>query len=196
MQGTGIDQTSDEGFILSGYRVTLSTNIPLLFWVRRTDSTGATLWRTELGESGESSRAQDVQQLQSGHYVAIGYTNFSSNASSDFYLVKILDTALLEVPDDSTSLSISNVEAAPATKLSVFPNPSNGLSSIHITGSNEISELTIRSANGALVYSEDVGMSDFNYNLDASHFPSGFYFITVYDTQGSCLAKEKLIVYH
>jgi hypothetical protein len=84
---TGIQQTSDGGFILVGNSATLSaagTDVCLV----RTDSSGNLLWAKNYG-GAEADEGYAVLQTSDGGFIAVGNTlSISTDLTSDIFVIK------------------------------------------------------------------------------------------------------------
>jgi hypothetical protein len=91
-RGSGIEtcwnvqQTSDDGYIIAGYRAN-AVDGPYDFYIVKTDGAGGTLWTQTHGNSDDDC-CQAIIETSDGGYVAAGYT-FSASENNDCYLVKI-----------------------------------------------------------------------------------------------------------
>jgi hypothetical protein len=93
--GASIRQTSDQGFIMTGYQASNSTPGWYNLWLVRTDPQGETLWeRTFNGEGlpNQFDEGSSVQQTTDGGYIVVG-------TSSDFviWLIKIAPESPLQL---------------------------------------------------------------------------------------------------
>ena len=80
--GKDVMQTSDNGFIISGYSVFGPDDLILI----KTDSLGDTLWTRNYGGTGEAGYS--VQQTLDGGYIVGGYTGAAGPGERDFWLVR------------------------------------------------------------------------------------------------------------
>ncbi len=83
--GTGIQQTSDGGYIIAGNMDFLVSDFYL--WLIKTDSLGDTLWTKTFSVSHPHSGAF-VQQTRDGGYVIAETKFFSGMSNSDVWLIK------------------------------------------------------------------------------------------------------------
>jgi hypothetical protein len=81
-----VRQTSDEGYIVSGFSNTFSLGYGDNYLVK-TDWRGRTQWTHSYGGIGDEC-AREVQQTTDGGYIMGGITGFPSLGDWDFYLVK------------------------------------------------------------------------------------------------------------
>ena len=85
--GASIRQTSDQGFIMTGYRFSNSTPGWYNLWLVRTDLQGRTLWERTFDREGFSDpfdEGTSVQQTSDGGYIVVGTSHDSS-----IWLIKI-----------------------------------------------------------------------------------------------------------
>jgi hypothetical protein len=84
-QGYCVQQTSDGGFILTGWTESDSTRDDV--YLIRTDAHGDTLWTRTYG-GPERDRGYSVQQTSDGGYVIAGYTSSFGGDDDYVYLIK------------------------------------------------------------------------------------------------------------
>ena len=98
-----IQQTSDGGYIISGYS-TSSANGDVSgtnhgsydYWIVKLDALGNIVWNKLLGGSGTET-ARNIQQTSDGGYIISGYSTSSANGdvsgtnhgSNDYWIVKL-----------------------------------------------------------------------------------------------------------
>ena len=82
--GKSVQQTSDDGYIITGYTET-NSNTSDVFLIR-TDSYGDTLWVQVYSEPNDD-KGNSVQQTIDGGYIITGWTNSYSN-NYDIFLIK------------------------------------------------------------------------------------------------------------
>jgi len=85
--GTCIEQTTDNGFIISGYTNILTNSLSNNVYLIRIDSTGDILWtKTYGGTNGD--KAYYVHQTIDGGFMVIGNTASFGAGENDLYLIK------------------------------------------------------------------------------------------------------------
>lgn len=92
--GYAVKQTSDNGFILTGYTWTESEGKSDV-WLIKTDSMGNEEWNTTIG-GNESDIGYDVEQTSDGGYIILGSTASEGKGNEDVYLIKTDDTGEVE----------------------------------------------------------------------------------------------------
>ncbi len=114
--GYSVQQTSDGGYIITGYTysfVTFSPNV----WLIKTDALGDTLWTKSFGGSG-TDFGISVRQTIDGGYIINGYTESFAAGESDLWMIKTKpDISEIET---NTDLSISDFYLSQN-----YPNPFN-----------------------------------------------------------------------
>ena len=85
-EGNSVQQTTDGGYIITGYISTFSPGIRNV-WLIKTDPAGDTLWTKSFG-GVESDWGNFVQQTSDGGYVVVGATRSFSVGLSDVWLIK------------------------------------------------------------------------------------------------------------
>ena len=86
--GISVEQTTDSGFIIAGYTVSVDSFDSADVYVIKTDKNGDTLWtRTFGGDCDE--RGQSVQLTADGGFILAGYTSSYGSGLTDIYLIKL-----------------------------------------------------------------------------------------------------------
>jgi hypothetical protein len=91
--GTNIDvgycvqQTSDSGFIVTGYTRSFGTMSGRNVWLIKTNQFGNLIWQKTFGGSGDEE-GNAVQQTNDGGFIIAGYTKSMGAGLNDIYLVK------------------------------------------------------------------------------------------------------------
>lgn len=85
--GVDVKQTTDNGFIISGYYYSSLESGSFDVWLLKTDSNGDTLWTNTFGGSNNDF-GNSVFQNDDGGYVIIGSTESYGAGGSDFWIVK------------------------------------------------------------------------------------------------------------
>ncbi len=84
-EGATVQQTTDGGYILSGYTLSFGTGGDI--YLVKTDAMGDMMWSKNYGGSG-FEYCRGVQQCFDGGYLINGYTNSYGAGNSDLYLIK------------------------------------------------------------------------------------------------------------
>ncbi|MFV8347900.1 T9SS type A sorting domain-containing protein [Flavobacterium sp. ZB4P13] len=102
---TAIKQTTDGGFIVSGFSASSTGDVTNSvggrdFWILKLNATGNLQWQKSFG-STSSDKAFDIIQTSDGGYAAIGYLRYPSNYGSDHWynelsVVKLSDTGTVQ----------------------------------------------------------------------------------------------------
>ncbi|HNR21097.1 MAG TPA: T9SS type A sorting domain-containing protein [Bacteroidia bacterium] len=84
-----VRQTSDSGFVLSGYSESFGISTENMY-VIKTNSVGDTLWTRTFGQPTRYSWGEDIIQTSDGGYAITGLIKTASpNGGFDFYLVRL-----------------------------------------------------------------------------------------------------------
>jgi hypothetical protein len=93
--GSDVIETTDGGYLLSGWTSLDATNIDL--WLIKTDTEGMLQWDMTFGgidyEAGFS-----IDQVLDGGYIATGVTNSYGNGLKDIYVVRLGDKQIIPAP--------------------------------------------------------------------------------------------------
>jgi hypothetical protein len=91
--GYSVQQTSDGGYIITGYKYSYSFYSPVLsdidVYLIKTDSRGRKQWSRTFGKFLQVDYSYSVRQTSDGGYIIVGYTHFPEfRLDSDVYLIK------------------------------------------------------------------------------------------------------------
>ena len=133
---------------------------------------------TYLWSTGEQVRSITVQPEESTIYsVKVSSGNNSDTAFVTVYL------------DDSCSSEL-------AGEMNLYPNPTNGILNLELTGFDDESQVSLFNINGALVYSENIDngqkLSTFKKQLNLDRFSKGVYFVQL-NNKGKSQTKKIII---
>jgi hypothetical protein len=90
-QGFAVDQTSDNGYILTGYTTSFGAG-GWDYYLVRTDATGNALWTVTYGGIS-TDEGRSVLQTSDGGFVVAGNTGSFGAGSRDYYLVRLASEA-------------------------------------------------------------------------------------------------------
>ena len=85
-RGVTVEQTKDEGYILTGYTTDGDYGGEDVFLIK-TNSEGETTWRKTFGGEGNDN-GWAVRQNEDGGYIIVGFTNSFGNGDMDVYLIR------------------------------------------------------------------------------------------------------------
>jgi hypothetical protein len=124
--GCAVQQTTDGGFIIAGWTLSLGAGDCDVYLVK-TGADGGLLWaRTYGGVAADDGYW--VQQTDDGGYVVSGYTRSYGAGSEDAYLLKTDSLGNVAVAEPKASPT-----RAPALSLTCEPNPFRSSTVLHLT---------------------------------------------------------------
>jgi hypothetical protein len=86
--GRSIQQTSDEGYIITGTYQPWSANYPQV-WLIKTDPSGNMQWDKTFGDSSDFVAGNSVQQTNDGGYIIVGFRDSKTDyTNTDIWLIK------------------------------------------------------------------------------------------------------------
>lgn len=107
-KGFYVQQTSDGGYILTGFTSSFGHGSIDLYLIK-TDDIGDTLWTKKFG-GGYGDAGTSVQQTTDGGFIIVGYTESFGNGEFDIYLIKtdengiVTFTSEIPVPNPNSNL--------------------------------------------------------------------------------------------
>ncbi len=113
-----VEQTSDEGYILTGYAYVCHTADETDLRIIRTDKDGNPLWIRDYGENDwyDFDDGSCIRKTSNGDYIIVGSTESYGAGKADVWLLKIEDVGIEEITD-----TIHNTFSV----FRNFPNPFN-----------------------------------------------------------------------
>jgi Secretion system C-terminal sorting domain len=169
---TSIQQTSEGGFIVSGYSNSIDGDVignqgNNDYWVVKLNNNGVIEWQKCLGGTDEDW-ANSVQQTLDGGYILAGWSKSingdvtGNHGDYDYWVVKI--SSLVGFENDQVE-----------TKINVYPNPFNNQL---IVENSEFStgKLTLYNNLGSFLLKKDIFGNEI---IDTTNLPSGMYFYKV-----------------
>lgn len=145
-------------------------------WLLKVSSTGAIEWDQSLGGS-QNDAGYSIEAVWDGSYIITGALGTSAN-SHDLVVFKI---SLDECEEEKLSY---NGQSFSSQRLSVYPNPSNGLFEVELQLENQFSgtgTIELLTPTGRVVSSSEVNIEDglLHQQFAVSDVPSGFYWVRI-----------------
>lgn len=162
-----IRPTTDGGYIVGGISRSFGWVNPDM-WLIKLDANGDSSWSRHYGGSGHE-HCYSARQTSDGGYIAIGHAR-SFSAAWETYFLKL---------DDNGVVGIEELMAD--NKLSVYPNPANGVINIDLSGKPDFSAFTITNSLGQTVYTTNLQALRGNelLTVDLNGKQPGIYFVTL-----------------
>lgn len=189
--GTGADavfsvkETTDGGFVCTGYSNSSNNNAPLDVLVFKTDPLGKLSWQQTYGGSGIDIGYELVKNYQDNGFIIAG-TTFSN--ADDYYLLQLNETGIIttiSTPDKTGTIST----------MKLYPNPSSEHVTINYEWNGE-------GKNGTLLIQDVMGHTLNNIVLiekkgtiaiDTRNFNPGIYFCSLLSGQQLIFCERLLI---
>jgi hypothetical protein len=121
-EGWSVQQTTDGGYIISGYTGSFGVDYYQVYLVK-TDASGDTLWTRTYGDTLDDG-GYSVQQTTDGGYIVAGYT-YSIGNYNQVYLIKTDANGNVGVESNPTSRLTPY-----ASRLAVSPNPFSSFATV------------------------------------------------------------------
>ncbi|MBU1650630.1 T9SS type A sorting domain-containing protein [bacterium] len=183
-EGMSVQQTSDGGYIITGYTGVHPDYDVYLF---KTDGSGIEQWSQTFGGSS-TDKGNCVQRTGDGGYIITGYTESYGAGNSDFWLIRL----------DSETGIIQGDEPQPLTYslLPAYPNPFNPTTLIRfqmpVAGNVQIQVYDVQGNLAATLADGWQKAGSYQASFDANHLPSGIYFARL--TAGDFTQTQKLVL--
>ncbi|PNX47738.1 MAG: hypothetical protein BV456_10630 [Thermoplasmata archaeon M8B2D] len=173
-EGRCVQQTTDGGYIITGYTCSLDAGYYADIWLIKTDANGNKLWDKTFGRIDDMDEGNSVQQTTDGGYVVVGYTISFGDGDDDIWLIKT--DANGDKLWDKTFGGIDGID----TGYSVQQTTDGGyilIGGVERPGGSQV--LLIKTdSNGDKVWDKTFGETGFNYCYSVQQTTDGGYIIT------------------
>ena len=170
-QGYCVQQTLDEGYIITGFKRTLGINNTNI-WLIKTDGSGNVLWTKTFGGS-KNERGYSVQQTFDGGYIVTGFTTPLGAVSEDIWLIKT-------TPDVSSVEKNNSDFYLEYTLTQNYPNPFNPSTTIEFDipspGFISLKVFNIMGKEIATLVSKKLNQGSHTCKFDGGGLASGIYY--------------------
>ena len=185
--GSSIQQTSDEGYILTASTYSFGTGNRDT-WLIKTDINGDTLWTKTFGGGGEDMTGSVQRTLDQG-YIIIGVTNSFGTSGADVWLIK--------TTFDATSIEKTNITTPSDYTLSQnFPNPFNPKTTFKFSIPKSVqATISIYTISGQIIESKTMNLNtgSYSYEFDGTKYSTGIYFYKI-STSSGFMAEKKMVL--
>ena len=158
------------------------------------------IWQIE--NAVNFDRFEVEYSLNARDFTKVGNVSYTSNRTSYNFLHTIITDVIyyrLKMVDINSSFDYSRIILVKmnrnATGMSIYPNPSSGVSTIQFKWNNTASGLIkINDATGKLVLTKTIQLQsgDVSTSIDIETLPDGFYTVSL-ETNRTIIAREKLL---
>ncbi|PNX48599.1 MAG: hypothetical protein BV457_03370 [Thermoplasmata archaeon M9B1D] len=173
-KGYSVQQTTDGGYIITGYTCSLDAGYYADVWLIKTDANGNKLWDKTFGEIDDMNEGNSVQQTTDGGYVIVGYTIIFGDGDDDIWLIKtdangnkLWDKTFGRTDYMDTGYSVQQTIDGGYIFTGVSERP--GASKVLLIKTD---------SNGDKVWDKTFGKTGFNYCFSVQQTTDGGYIIT------------------
>lgn len=196
-----VRQTSDGGFIITGYSQSFGfSNVNM--YVVKTNAVGDTLWTKTYGQVNRFSRGNDIVQTDDGGYAITGSIKTASpNGGYDLYLVKIDSVGNVQW-EQEVKVEPTNTMHTSSEGRSILQTPDGGFAILGTWFSASTYEVLFvkTDSNGTVELEKIVSNITFNLfpnpltesaTLQIENFHNEAYTLTLFDNEGRLVRTFK-----
>ncbi len=191
MEGRQVQQTIDEGYIITGWTDSFGAGDDDI-WLIKTNADGDTLWTKTFGGGGiRWSFFSSANYLMEG-FIITGYTDSFGAGNGDVWLIKTTpDTITTKIRIYDKFINPTDIELEQN-----FPNPFNPKTTIKfsIPQSDQVT-ISIYTIASQIIESKTMNLNpgSYSYEFDGTKYSTGIYFYKI-STSSGFTARRKMVL--
>lgn len=189
--GHSVEQTTDGGFIITGYTRSFGTMSGRNVWLIKTDALGNMQWERTFGGNNDDE-GHSVKQTTDGGYIIAGFTNSFGAGLKDFYLIKT--DSLGNLQWERTFGGTNDDEAYAVLQTTDYGYVAAGVTSSFSSGGRDVF-LVKTNDSGNFMWQKNLGGLSSDGAWDIQHTSDGAFVIAGWTfSQGPCFLGNAWLV--